>query len=426
VSGSDGKRFDVAVVGASLAGCATATLLARAGLRVALIDKHTSEAAFKRLCGHFILASATPVIERLGLAGPIEAAGGVRNGADLWTRWGPIASPEPPGERPYGYSIRRLKLDPMIRRLALETPGVDYLPGLQAVRVVGDEDHAGGVELRGRRGDAVRLSARLVVGADGRNSTIARLVGARERRAANERFCYMGYFGGVGLPAGCGGRLWLLDPDVAIAAPNDDGLTVLAAFLHKRRLPAFRADRGRALRELFAGLPDPPALEGAELADKVVGYTDYGLVMRDPTPRPGVALVGDAALTSDPLMAIGCGWALQSASWLADAAAAALAGSEPLAPALRRYRRTHRRRLAGHHRMLAADARARPMNPLQRLLFSAASRDPRTAALLARYAERSIPPRRLLGPRALARAARVNAGRRKAPQPMAIASLPRW
>jgi 2-polyprenyl-6-methoxyphenol hydroxylase-like FAD-dependent oxidoreductase len=403
------ERFDVAIVGASLAGCAAAILFARVGLRVALIDKHADEDAYKRLCGHYIQASARPVIERLGLAGPIEAAGGVRNGADLWTRWGVIASPEAPGERPYGYSIRRSKLDPMLRRVAIDSAGVEYLPRLEAVGLLGDGDAVGGVELRDRARRVLRIGARLVVGADGRNSTVAGLAGARERRSANERFCYMAYFSGVGLPPGSGGRLWSLDPDVAIAAPNDDGLTILAAFLHKRRLPEFRGDRGRALRELFAALPEPPGLGGAELAGKVVGYTDYGIVQRDPTPRPGVALVGDAALTCDPVMAIGCGWALQSAAWLTDAAGPALAGAEQLKPALRRYRREHRRHLIPHHRMLTAEARAHRMNPVQRVLFSAAARDPRTAARVHRYAERSIPPRRLLAPPALARAAWVNA-----------------
>jgi menaquinone-9 beta-reductase len=400
------KRFDVAVVGASLAGCATAVLLGRAGLRVALIDKHAGEDAYKRLCGHYIQASATPVIERLGLAGPIEAAGGVRNGVDLWTRFGVIASPEPPHERPYGYSIRRAKLDPMIRSFAMNTPGVEYLPRLEAIRLLGG-DVVTGVELRDRAGHSVRIGARLVVGADGRNSTVARLAGASERRAANQRFCYMAYFTGVGLPPGSGGRFWALDPDVAIAAPNDDGVTLLAVFLHKRRLPEFRRDRGRTLLELFTTLPEPPGLAGAELAGKVVGFTDYGLVRRDATPRPGLALVGDAALTSDPVMAIGCGWALQSAAWLADSTAPALAGAESLVSGLRRYRRA-RRPLAAHHRMLVADARGRQMNPIQRVLFSAAARDPQTAALFHRYAERSAPPRSLLAPRALARAARVS------------------
>jgi menaquinone-9 beta-reductase len=418
--GIESKQFDVAVVGASLAGCATAALLGRAGLSVALIDKHAGEDAYKRLCGHYIQASATPVIERLGLAGAIEAAGGVRNGVDLWTRWGLITSPEPAHERPYGYSIRRAKLDPMIRRLAMDTPGVEYLPRLEAVRLLGG-DAVDGVELHDRKRRPLRVGARLVVGADGRNSTVARLASARERRADNQRFCYMAYFTGVGLPPGSRGRFWALGPDVAIAVPNDDDMTILAAFLHKPRLPDFGGDRAVALRELFTSLPDPPALAGAELAGKVVGYTDYELVMRDPTPRPGLALVGDAALTSDPVMAIGCGWALQSAAWLADAAAPVLAEAESLGPALRGYRRALRRRLVPHHRALVADARARELNPIQRLLFSAATRDPQTAALFHRYAERSIPPRSLLSPRALGRAARVSMWPR-APQPATAVS----
>jgi menaquinone-9 beta-reductase len=252
----EGESFDVVVVGASLAGCAAATLLARGGARVALVDKHPGTEAYKVLCGHYLQASARPVIERLGLAGPIEAAGGVRNGADLWTRWGIVASPEPRDQRPYGYSIRRAKLDPMLRRLALETPGVEYLPEHTAVGLLGGRGAAvAGVELRSRAGRSVRLGARLVVGADGRGSAVARLAGARERRAPNERFCAMAFFTGVGLPPGSGGRLWALDPDVAIAAPNDDGLTVLAAFPHKRRMEAFGADREAALRAYFAGLP---------------------------------------------------------------------------------------------------------------------------------------------------------------------------
>jgi flavin-dependent dehydrogenase len=140
----------------------------------------------------------------------------------------------------------------------------------------------------------------------------------------------------------------------------------------------------------FARLPDGPDLDGATLAGKVVGYVDYGIVRRDPAPCADVALAGDAALTCDPVMAIGCGWALQSAAWLADAVAPALAGGEPVAAALRRYRRLHGRRLGGHHRMLTAEARAHRMNPVKRLLFSGAARDPQLAGLVHRYAQRSV------------------------------------
>ncbi len=397
------ERVDVAIVGASLAGCAAATLLGRAGVRVALIDKHAGQDAYKRLCGHYIQASARPVIDRLGLRGAIEAAGGVRNGVDMWTRWGLIADPVPLVGRPHGYSIRRSKLDPLIRRAALETSEVEYSPGLECVGLRGDEGGISGIDVRDRSGHVAQINARLVIGADGRDSSVARLAGASEQRATNARFCYMAYFTGVGLPPESNGRFWILDPDVAIASPNDDGYTVLAAFVHKRDLPEFRTDRAGALRRLFGRLPDGPNLDVAEQAGKMLGYTDYGLILRQPAPRPGVALIGDAGLTSDPLMAIGCGWALQSAAWLADAVVPALAGAEPLHRGLSRYRRLRRRRLEPHHRMLVADARGVKLNPIQRLLFSSAARDQRMAELVHRYAARSIPPHKLLAPRALAR-----------------------
>ena len=112
-------HYDVAIVGASIAGCTAATLFARRGLKVALIEREADPNAYKKVCTHFIQPSATPTIERLGLAGSIEAAGGIRNGIDLWSRWGWIRGsldkdyPYPT----YGYNIRRQKLDPMVRTL---------------------------------------------------------------------------------------------------------------------------------------------------------------------------------------------------------------------------------------------------------------------------------------------------------------------
>ena len=73
--------FDAVVVGASLAGCATAIHLGRAGHRVALVDKRPDPAAYKRVCGHFIQSSAVPALERLGVLDELEAAGAVRGHA---------------------------------------------------------------------------------------------------------------------------------------------------------------------------------------------------------------------------------------------------------------------------------------------------------------------------------------------------------
>src|SRR3954454_9133273 len=76
----------VVVVGASLAGSAAATLLARAGARVTLVEKAPDAAHYKRVCGHFIQASGVPAIERLGVLDMLRDAGAVDSRSHLWTR----------------------------------------------------------------------------------------------------------------------------------------------------------------------------------------------------------------------------------------------------------------------------------------------------------------------------------------------------
>src|SRR4051812_50119106 len=74
---TDGNRtYDAVIVGASLAGCATAIALGRGGARVALAEKRPDPGAFKRICSHFIQASAVPALERLEPLEPIMQAGG--------------------------------------------------------------------------------------------------------------------------------------------------------------------------------------------------------------------------------------------------------------------------------------------------------------------------------------------------------------
>jgi len=69
--------FDVAIVGASIAGCTAARLFALRGARVALIERQPALDAYKTVCTHFIQSSATPTIEKLGLAPLLDARGAV-------------------------------------------------------------------------------------------------------------------------------------------------------------------------------------------------------------------------------------------------------------------------------------------------------------------------------------------------------------
>src|SRR5262249_25567713 len=127
-NGSSSSDYDVVIVGASLAGCTTAIMLAREGQRVALVEKQPDPDAFKRICSHFIQASGVPTIERLGMLDPILEAGGVRSRILAWTEWGWMKPP--PETASLAVNLRREVLDPLLREAAGSEPGVDLRLGL--------------------------------------------------------------------------------------------------------------------------------------------------------------------------------------------------------------------------------------------------------------------------------------------------------
>ncbi len=179
-------EYDVVVVGGSLAGCAAARLLALRGARVAVVEKRPELDAYKVICTHNIQASAVPAMERLGIVPAIHDAGAVFAQIDIWTRYGWI---RPPDRGRRNVNLRRSVLDPIVRRQAIETPGVDYLPGLTAVGLEGDEQ-VEGVRVSGHEDKERSLKARLVVAADGRGSQVARMAGVPARVRPHGRFCY--------------------------------------------------------------------------------------------------------------------------------------------------------------------------------------------------------------------------------------------
>jgi 2-polyprenyl-6-methoxyphenol hydroxylase-like FAD-dependent oxidoreductase len=400
------QDYDVAIVGASLAGCAAAIGLGRAGARVALVEQRPDPRAFKRTCSHFIQASAVPALERLNLLEPMMSAGAVRSRAHVWTPWGWIEAP--PERAGYGVNLRRELLDPLVRDTAAAVPGVDLLLGRTAHALLREDGAIGGIAVRDRDGEETALRTRLVVGADGRDSRIADLSGVAQKTLPHGRFAYGGYFTGASPADAPDSSLWFLDPDIAAVFPTDDGLTFHVAMPTKARLAEFRRDPERALVSYVAALPDaPPILEG-QLVSPVIGKLDMPNRVRVPT-APGLALVGDAALAADPLFGVGCGWALQSSEWLTESVAPALAGDEPLGRGLARYRRRHRRRLRLHAFQINDYATGRGFTRAERMLIAAAAGDRELAARFDAFATRQIGPLRTLasvGPRTLAVSAR--------------------
>ncbi len=403
------STYDAVVVGASAAGCTAATLYARQGLKVALVDRESSPDYYKKICNHFIQPFAVHTFERLGMVNALEAAGAIRNGdIRVFTRWGLIhaSASSQSKHQPHGYNIRRLKLDPMLRNLAGGTPGVDFMPGLTARQLLADHGRFSGVVADNKQGQSHEIRARLVVGADGRNSRIAAASGVPTSVKPNNRFCYYAYYVNFKFPSQ---MIWFNDPDWIYAFPNDDGVTVLCAYIHKRRLPDFKRDLKTSFRQLYEGLPDGPQFDHVEQITETRGMLEIPNISRR-AGHPGLGLVGDAALAVDPMWGTGVSFALRSAEWLVDSTSPALLNGGPVQvdQALNRYAQTHRAELGAHAFQIADYSTGRGLNPVEKQFFMAAVHDPVTARHFAEFEGRNISLAQFLAPRAIARAMWVN------------------
>lgn len=342
-------QSDVLVVGAGPAGSATATLLARAGFSVLVVDR----AAFPRdkACSEYMSPESVRILDRLGVVQALESAGAMAlqgmkltapHGATLHGRFS-LAGHQP--FRPTGLSVSRRIMDHELVAAARRA-GATVLERTCVEELLYDRGAVAGVVVRSVEGRRYSLRARLTIGADGLRSVVARRIG-RRTRGGLQRHAFVAHVGGVQdmgssaeLHVSAGGYVGLNqvsadETNVALVVPSE------------RAAPA-----GSGIEEFFwRSLEEFPGIkeriQGGRLVGRILATGPFAVWSRR-VITDGALLVGDAADFFDPFTGDGIYSALRGAELVGDTAITALDSPGTVSVEhLAGYQRARRRVFAG-------------------------------------------------------------------------------
>ena len=336
--------YDVVVVGGRVAGAATALLLARAGARVAVVER--SPYGSDTVSTHALMRAGVMQLRRWGVLDTLVGTGlpPVRRTLFHYADGETVDV----SIRPYAgvdalYAPRRHTLDRLLVDAAAQA-GADVRHGTSVTELLrGPDGRVRGVRTVGPDGVRRDLRAAITVGADGLRSTVAGQVGAhalrRGRHAGAVLYRYL-----TDLPAA--GYEWAYgEGATAGLIPTEDGATLafVATTPDRMRVERRGGTEGAFRRLLLAAAP--------ALVDRVAAATPTGHMrgwagatghIRQ-SWGPGWALVGDAGYFKDPATAHGMTDALRDADLLATAVLEVLAGGVAEARAMATYQATRER-----------------------------------------------------------------------------------
>lgn len=343
---------DVLIAGAGPAGSAVACHLARAGLRVTLLDRATFPR--DKICSEYLSPEAVRLLDQLGVVDDLERAGampllGTRvvgpRGSRLTGRFSLAAV------RPYretGLSLPRRLLDHRLVEAAVAA-GTELREQTVVEDLLYDGGAVAGAVVRDASGRRTTLHARLVVGADGLRSVVARRLAGRPRRSSARpaRLAFVAHVAGVDgldgfaeMHVGEAGYVGLnrIGPDLA---------NVALVVPHARA----RGARGRMEEFFFHTLEQFAGVRGRvdrrRMERRILASGPFATWSR-PVTANGALLVGDAAEFFDPFTGEGIATALRSARLAADAALAPLLAGQPVSSAsLLGYRAARRAAFLG-------------------------------------------------------------------------------
>jgi len=331
------SRYDVVVVGARVAGASTALTLARAGARVALLDR--SGYGSDTLSTHGLMRAGVYQLWRLGVLDDVVRAGTPEVRHTLFHYAGQQSvqiSIKPGLGVPALYAPRRQVIDKILVDAAAEA-GVDVRHGVRVTGSVAEGGRVSGVGGIGPDGKDFEVGAGFVIGADGVRSVVADSVGASiVRQGKTSSAVLYRYYADLPVAGyewayGLGGAAGMI--------PTNDGLTCVLVATTPERMRHLRRGGSEAAFEALLDLAAPEhrwRVDQATAADRLHGWSGWPGFLRQPW-GPGWALVGDAGYFKDPITAHGMTDALRDAELLSVALLTGWSGGAPEASVLASY-----------------------------------------------------------------------------------------
>jgi flavin-dependent dehydrogenase len=359
--------FDAIVVGARVAGAPTAMLLAQKGYSVLLVDRDRFPS--DTMSTHYIHQPGVAALKRWGLLDRVIATGAqpirritVERAGIALTGMGRF------GEIDHTLCPRRYALDDVLVRAAVEA-GAELREDFIVDDLTWEDGAVIGIRGHRKGGPTVEERARVVIGADGVHSVVARAVKAEEYNVRPAMGCgYYAYWRGVPMN---GAEVRALDDCIVFGFPTNHGETCIVVEWANSRFHEIRRDIEGSMDRAIRRVPEfATRVAWGERVTRFIGTADLPNFFRRPY-GPGWALVGDAGYHKDPVTGLGITDAFLCAEWLAEALDAAFSDRAPFEQALAGYEARRNERALPLYEMAIRAISFQPLPAEQRLLLQA-------------------------------------------------------